>query len=241
MKEEERFYRRLHSSKDLVHFNVRFKETDLDIGAERTLTSEALELIKKYREDIENYIKKVPQFLTSLEPIPYREAAPAIIRDMSQGAEKAGVGPMAAVAGAISQYVGQGLLNFSREIIVENGGDIYIKSNKERIIGIYAGKSPLSGKIGLRIKPEDCPMGVCTSSGKVGHSLSFGHADAVMIMSRDTALADAVATATGNRVKSPDDIQDAIDFARDIEGISGVMVIMEDRLGAWGNIELVEL
>jgi ApbE superfamily uncharacterized protein (UPF0280 family) len=237
----ERFYRNFYSSMDLVHFNVKVRETDLDIGAERILTEEAQRLVEVYRQEIEDYIRFFPEFLTSLKPLPCQSDAPPIIKDMFQAAEKCGVGPMAAVAGAISQYVGQGLLDFSREIIVENGGDIYIKSTKQRIIGVYAGDSPLTGKIGLRVEPENCPLGVCTSSGKVGHSLSFGNADAVMVLSQDVSLADAAATATGNMVKTPNDIQDAIDFAMNIEGISGVLVIIDDRLGAWGDIELVRL
>lgn len=238
---QERFYRQLHSSKDLVHFNVKVEQTDLNIGAYKRLTKEAISLIKKYRQDIKDHVREVPEFLTSLKPLPFPGHAAPIIKDMCQAGQRCGVGPMAAVAGAIAQYVGQGLSRFSREIIVENGGDIYIKSNKERIIGIYAGDSPLSGKIGIRIKPEDCPLGVCTSSGKIGHSLSFGKADAVVIISRDVALADAASTAIGNIVKRAEDIQRAINTAKNISGILGVLIIIEDKLGAWGNIELVKL
>ncbi len=205
------------------------------------LTQESIKLIKKYRQHIKDYIREVPEFLTSLKPLPCPVHALSIIKDMCQAAQKCGVGPMAAVAGAIAQYVGQDLSKLSREIIVENGGDIYIKSNKERIIGVYAGDSPLSGKIGIRIKPEDCPLGVCTSSGKIGHSLSFGRADAVVIISKSAVLADAAATAIGNMVKKVEDIQRGVNTAKNIEGVSGVLVIMEDKLGAWGNIELVKL
>ncbi len=239
--EQERFYRQLHSSKDLVHFNVKVEQTDLNIGARKMLTKETIKLIKKYRGEIGGYIKEEPQFLTSLKPLPYRIDAPPIVKAMCQGAEKAGVGPMAAVAGAIAQFVGQDLLEFSREIIIENGGDIYINSSIQRIIGVYAGDSPLTGRIGVRIYPEDCPLGVCTSSGKVGHSLSFGRADAAMVISPDAALADAAATAVGNMVKTVDDIEKAINFAKNIKDVTGVLVIMGDKLGAWGNIELVKL
>ena len=238
---QERFYRKLHSSKDLIYFNAKVEQTDLNIGACRRLNNEAINLINKYRQYIKDYIREVPEFLTSLKPLPYPVHAAPIIKDMCQAAQRCGVGPMAAVAGAIAQYVGEELSKFTREIIVENGGDIYIKSNKERIIGIYAGDSPLSGKIGIRIKPEDCPLGVCTSSGKIGHSLSFGKADAVVIISRDVALADAAATAIGNIVKRAEDIQRAINTAKNISGILGVLIIIEDKLGAWGNIELVKL
>ena len=205
------------------------------------LRKEALQLVKRYRKDIEEYIKRDRSFLISLTPIPCFPDAPDIVRRMCYAAQMAGVGPMAAVARAISEFVGRELLKFSDEIIVENGGDIFIKSQQDRVVGIYAGDSPLSNKIGLRILAKDTPVGICTSSGKIGHSLSFGKADAVMILSKDTALADAVATAVGNIVKGADDMQKGIDYARRIEGVSGVVIIVEDKLGVWGDIYLVKL
>jgi ApbE superfamily uncharacterized protein (UPF0280 family) len=145
---------------------------------------------------------------------------------------------MAAVAGAVSELVGFELLNYSDEIIVENGGDIFIKTNSKRKVGIYAGKSPLSEKIAIEIAPERTPIGICTSSGTVGHSLSFGKADAAVILAKDTFLCDAVATATGNRVKASGDIESAIEFAAGIDGVEGVLVIVGDKIGAWGDISL---
>jgi len=238
---QERIYRQLYKAKDLVYFNVKVEQTDLDIAARSMLRKEALQLVKRYRKDIEEYIKRDRSFLISLTPIPCFPDAPDIVRRMCYAAQMAGVGPMAAVAGAISEFVGRELLKFSDEIIVENGGDIFIKSQQDRVVGIYAGDSPLSNKIGLRILAKDTPVGICTSSGKIGHSLSFGKADAVMILSKDTALADAAATAVGNIVKGADDMQKGIDYARRIEGVSGVVIIVEDKFGAWGDIYLVKL
>jgi ApbE superfamily uncharacterized protein (UPF0280 family) len=159
---------------------------------------------------------------------------------MCEAAQKASVGPMAAVAGAIAEMTGYELLKYSDEVIVENGGDIFIKTGTARKIGIYAGNSPLSEKLALRILPEQTPAGVCTSSGTVGHSLSFGKADAVVIISRDTFLADAVATSTGNKVKTTDDIEYALNYASKIAGILGTVIIIGDKIGAWGDIELTK-
>lgn len=238
---EKRFYRELYRAKDLIYFNVKVEQTDLEIGAHSVLREEALQLVKKYRKDIEDYIKKDRKFLTSLVPIKCLHDAPAIVRRMCDVACKAGVGPMAAVAGAISEFVGVGLLQYSPEVIVENGGDIFLKSYRERIIAIFAGNSPLSQKIGLKISAEDTPIGVCTSSGKIGHSLSFGIADAVVILAHDTALADAAATAVGNVVKTRDDIEKGIRLAMRIEGVLGVVIIVDDKLGAWGKVQIVKL
>jgi len=150
-----------------------------------------------------------------------------------------GVGPMAAVAGAIAEMVGRELLNFSSEVIVENGGDIFLCHKKMRHIGIYAGDSPLSGKLALEIEPEDTPLGVCTSSGTVGHSLSFGKADAAIVLSPSAALADAAATAVGNMVKTAEDMPRAIEFVREVEGLTGIAIIVGDKMAVWGKINLV--
>ena len=222
----------------MVSFQVTMKETDLFIRAGKNLKSKAERLVSKYRTILERYIERNPLFLTSLGPLSIENDTPDIVRVMMESAKKAGVGPMASVAGAIAEFVGTELLAFSSEIIVENGGDIYIKSLKRRIISIYAGESPLSGKIGLEIDGKDTPLGICTSSGMVGHSLSYGKADAVVVVSKSTPLADAVATATGNLVTRPQDIQRGIDFAKEIRGLKGLLIIKDDKMGLWGDLKL---
>lgn len=237
---EKRFYRELFKGENLVFFDVCVRETDLRIGARCDLHDEALELVKKYRQQLETYIKIHPEFLTSLVPVKPFPGAAEIICKMCEAGERAGVGPMAAVAGAVSQMVGMELLNYTDEVIVENGGDIFIKTSTPRKAGIYAGKSPLSEKLAITINPSETPAGVCTSSGTVGHSLSFGKADAAVIISRDAFLADAAATALGNLVKSPADIENALKFVSNIKDIDGAIVIIDDKLGVWGNIELTK-
>lgn len=237
---KERSYRDWVESGDLVSFVVREKETDLLIAAQKKIEEQARESILANRGDIERYIKKDPKFFTSLFPIKVDKDAPAIVRVMADAAEKAGVGPMAAVAGVMAEFVGRDLLVFSDEIIVENGGDIFLKTSKVRKIGIYAGdKSPFTGKLAIEIGPAPAGIGVCTSSGTVSHSLSFGKSDATLIISDDTALADAVATTLGNLVKDKYDIEKALDAVRLIEGIKGALILMGDNMGSWGNIKLV--
>lgn len=236
---EEREYRSKMDPMDLVSFTTIVNETDLNISAKENLSEQAISSIKLYRNQIEDYIKENQEFAGSLEPCPIGKGVQPIINEMLKASHKAGVGPMAAVAGAMAKYVGTDLLAFSDDVIIENGGDLYIASTKPRSVMIYAGESPLSNKVGIEIIPEDTPIGICTSSGTVGHSLSFGNADAVMVLSKDVALADAVATATGNIIKSPEDITKAIDFVRSIPGIKGVLIVVEDKLGLWGDIRLI--
>ena len=235
---EPRTYRHWIKDKDLFSFNIIVKETDLHIRALTNLGRKAHKLVLKYRQQLESYIEQYPDFLTSLEPIPTSDDAPPIIKAMSASAQKVGVGPMAAVAGAIAEFVGTGLLSSSPEVIVENGGDIFLRSLKRRLVGIYAGRSPLSGKISLEINGGDAPLGICTSSGTVGHSFSYGKADAVIATSASATLADAAATAVGNLIKKPGDVSNGIDFAKSIEGIKGVVIIEGDNIGFWGEIKI---
>ncbi len=238
---EPRTYRHWIKDNDLTSFNIVVKETDLYIRASTNLKKKAYKLVLKYRNALESYISQHPDFVTSLEPLPVNDDAPHIIIEMSAAAEKVGVGPMASVAGAIAEFVGNELSAFSPEIIIENGGDIYLKSLEKRIVGIYAGKLPLTGKIGLEINGQDTPLGICTSSGTVGHSLSYGKADAVVVLSKSATLADAAATAIGNLIVQAGDIPNGLEFANGIEGLKGVIIIKEDKVGLWGDVKICQM
>lgn len=238
-KYQRRFYRDWVESKDLCSTHIAAQETDLQIFTDRPLDKDFLkERVYLYRRQIKDYISKDKRFLTSLKPIEVELHAPSIVKDMAQSAKKASVGPMAAVAGALAEFLGKDLLRKGyKDIIIENGGDIFIVTSKMRKIGIYAGRSRLWNKLCLKIRSEDTPIGICTSSGTVGHSLSFGFADAVVILSKHAYLADAVATATANRVKSRQDLQEAVDFAKSIKGILGAIIIIKNNLISWGKVE----
>lgn len=226
---------------DLVSFRVVVKETDLWVSADTNLETETRNLVLAYRHQLETYIGSHPEFANALFPYAPDSYAPPIIRDMIWAAGRVGVGPMASVAGAIAQYVGQGLLKGTSQVVVENGGDIFLQTARQATVSIFAGKSPLSGKVGLRVRREQMPMGICSSSGTVGHSLSMGRADTVCILSPSAALADAAATALGNRIRGKGDLQTLSAWAQGKEGIVGGVVILGESLASWGDIELVDL
>ncbi|MBN1870968.1 MAG: UPF0280 family protein [Candidatus Omnitrophica bacterium] len=234
-----RFYRDWTGQSGLINFEVVIFETDLSIFCDRMLKDEAQTIVYSLRKDISDYIDKNPSFKDSLKPLPDDADAPYIVKDMIEASRVAGVGPMAGVAGAIAEHAGIKLLNYSSEIIIENGGDIFLKSKNKKVLGVYAGSSPLSGKVRIRVDPKDAPMGICTSSGTVGHSMSFGIADAVTIISGSAILADCVATEACNLVKDKNDLQKSIKYAKSIDGINGILIIADDRLATWGEIELV--
>ena len=235
-----RFYRSWSEDRDLVSFTVVLKESDLFVRATRPLHRKAFNSLVKYRGMVDEYVGKHPEFASALRPIDLSDDAPEIVRVMGEASRRTNVGPMAAVAGAIAEAVGKELMPYSRELIVENGGDIFLKSVIQREIGIYAGEdSPFTGTLALEIQPEDTPLGICTSSGTLGHSLSFGKCDASIVLSRSTALADAAATALGNLVIDANGIPRAIEFAKSIDGLQGIVIIKGKHIGAWGAVRLV--
>ncbi len=234
-------YRNKITQKDLISFSISIGETDLFVQADRHLSRYTLNVVKQYRREIEDYIIKNPTFQKTLKPYKIKEPAPKIVKDMAKYSKIVGVGPMASVAGAIAEYVGKELLKKSKEVIVENGGDIFLKTAQNRIVAIYAGISPFSLKIGIELPGSDKPIGICTSSGTVGHSLSFGLADAVTVISESCILADACATAIGNLINKTNGFQKGIKFAKKIKDAQGVLIIKGNKLTAFGDVKLTKI
>jgi len=243
IKYQYRFYRHWVDTDGLKSARILDRETDILVLTNKSADRDFLTArVRQYRWDIENYISKDRRFLTALKPIEVELHAPTIIQKMSSAAKSVNVGPMAAVAGAIAASLGDDLLKEGfKEVIIENGGDIFLASRKTRTVGIYAGKVKQWQRLALKIRPKMAPLSICTSSGTVGHSLSFGSADAVVILSNDGALADAAATAVANRINCKEDLPQAIAFSRSIKHITGSLIIFKNNLASWGNIELAKL
>lgn len=231
-------YRSLLGQSNLTRFHVKLEQTDLMVSACRDLAQETLEIVRFFRQQVKDQIALQPQFQTSLAPVAVDEGAPQLIRSMAQATRQAGVGPMASVAGAIAERVGRSLLELSDEVIVENGGDVFCAISHRPSFLLLAERSSFTA---LRVSFDtDLPaFGVCTSAGTTGHSMSFGMADAMMIAAEDTALADALASAAGNLVHGPEDLERAIAVARQ-GGAFAAIAIKDDRLAAWGQVQLEE-
>jgi uncharacterized protein len=239
--DSERTYRTQVQARGLVTFEVKVRETDLWIAAGRRLESEARDLVFAARQSLESYLNDRREILSALSPAADDPLAPPIVQEMIRASRSAGVGPMASVAGAIAERVGRGLLRYTDQVVVENGGDVFLSLGRSVTVGVFAGRSPLSRRIGLSIPQGEMPVGVCSSSGSIGHSLSLGRADAACVVGASTALADAAATALGNRVHVRSDLDKAASWAAGIAGLRGGVVILGKAMAAWGNVELVEL
>jgi len=238
---QQRTYRDRMVNGPLPAFQVVVGETDLFVHCPEMLADQVQGIVVQQRAYIESFIRQHPDFACTLQPMADPGPAPLIIRNMIRAGKAAGVGPMAAVAGAVAEAVGLELLKQTDEIVIENGGDIFLQILSPITVGIFAGDSPLSMKIGLRVYSSGQPIGICTSSGTIGHSLSLGKADAVCVLSSDCSLADAAATSIGNRVCCVADIPRAIEFGQAINGVTGLVVILGSEIGAWGAVELVPL
>jgi len=238
-KYDERTYRSLINKDHLISYHVKIAESDLFISSDTNLAERAFKSLSEHRNALETYIKNKPEFKKSLLPISEDEFAPAIVRSLLSKSRLCRVGPMAGVAGAVSEFVGRDLLNHTKNIIIENGGDIFLKAENILTVSVYAGDSPLSYKVNFNVKPEKTPLGICTSSASVGPSLSFGIADAVCVISKSATLADAAASAVGNKVKSRQDIKKALDYGINIPGVIGIIIICDHDMGAIGEIQFV--
>lgn len=246
MKGQFRTYRSDHNAERFRFFRVEVFESDLHIGVDKSsfvseMVGSARAEITRIRDILNSYIAKERSFLTSLKPLEMDICADSEVQSMLTAGIKADVGPMAAVAGLTSERVGRHLIekfNIS-EIVVENGGDIWASVKEPLFVEILAGNSPLSGKLALKIPPERSPLGICTSSGTVGHSLSFGKADAVVICAADCAVSDAFATAVCNMVKTEQDIEKTIEFVRSVQEIISTVIVINDKIAVTGEFEIV--
>lgn len=245
MVSEPRWYREQMNSKRFKPFTVKYLETDLWIGIDEnsylhSIKKFCLEKIRLYRQQLDNYILINKYFKTSFVPLPFDPSAPEIARDMMLKSQNSSVGPMACVAGAFSDFLGREIIeNFNpAELIIENGGDVFILSREDMKVAVYAGKSPLSGKIGINIPSEYTPLGVCTSSATVGPSVSLGKTDATMVVCSSAALADGYASFFGNQVSSPSDIDKVINSAKNVPKIISAIIVCQDKFGICGKLKL---
>lgn len=242
---EERTYRSQFNTERFTGFEIKYQETDLWIGVDTASYKEEMQeiamlKIKALRQVFDDYIEKEPFFKKSLKPFQPSETAPAEAKEMALAAEKAGIGPMSAVAGLFAREAGDEIRkNFSvKELLIENGGDIYLLLQDELVLSVFAGESILSERIGLVVSPGSTTFGICTSAGTVGPSLSYGKADAVVVACEDILLADSLATALGNKVKTPEHVEKVIKQAENYKEIQSLLIICEDKIGIKGDNEI---
>jgi ApbE superfamily uncharacterized protein (UPF0280 family) len=218
----------------VIRYHFQFRETIATILAdEQRFIDTARSALMDARQELEHYISGDPFFVTTLEP--YRVDTGILTVDrMSAAGVRAGVGPMAAVAGTLAMAGVVAMKDDGAEFaVIDNGGDIALVSDRPVRVGIYAGTAPVSNRSAFIVPPKKEVFGICTSSATVGPSISFGTADAVTVFSPDVALADAWATSLCN-VISPDNTECLEKF--DTASVEGIFAVMGGRTVSWGNV-----
>lgn len=222
---------------DLIKERFQLRQTIVTITAqERDQIEAAKEEIAFQRALLEEFIRDDPFFVLTLEPYDRAiDGAPKIVREMVKASAAVGIGPMSSVAGTIARFALEAMIMAgATHAIVDNGGDVAFVCDRTVLMGIYAGPSPLKN-LAFEIPPRDRPLGICTSSGTVGPSISFGYADAAVVVSEDLSLADAAATALGNAVGEVSPLAEAFDVVNR-PGISGAVVIRDEEMALWGEL-----
>lgn len=212
------------------------RETIITVAADEAYHPVCLDAIHRARGELEAFIAHDPYFRSTLEPYECPSGAPEVVRRMCVATEKVGVGPMAAVAGTIASLAVEAMTGAGATYaLVDNGGDIALVNDEPVLVGIYAGESPIKG-LALEVPAREKLLGICTSSATVGPSISFGNSDAALIVAADVSLADAAATALGNRIADEASLETAFDFLRDVPEVSGALGIIGDRMATYGKL-----
>lgn len=248
MNYQPRTYRTDMQADRLKYFSVVMEETDLRVGVgygewNDSIPTRIGELTLELRQTLKSWIVIQPAFLHSHKPLSISEKAPPLVQLMVESTKKANVGPMAAVAGTFAKLIGERICEEFQlsNLIIENGGDIWLKSSEPVIVRIDAGNSSLTGLIGIEIQANQTPCGICTSSGTTGHSFSYGKADSVSVVSGCASLADAWATALCNQIQTSEDLIKVVPLQTLSAEIQGVVSILKESVAASGNITLKKL
>jgi uncharacterized protein len=232
-------YRKNVKTGEKYHWKVRYQYSDLLLSSDKDIASLIEEPLKEIYCCLNKCFKEDTAFLKSLSPVSIKPGYPEIIKKMCFLSAEFNVGPMAAVAGTINEFLAEKMNKHCESLIIENGGDLYLRSKKDRILGIYVKNKYFKDSISIRIKSKNMPCGVCASSGTFGHSLSLGKCDLAVVLSKSAITADAAATAVANSISCKDDIFKSIEHFKKYQSINGLLLIKENQIGLWGRIELV--
>ena len=216
----------------MIKHELMYKKAKIEVLSDDMECDKPIEELIRYYDIVERYAAENREF-TGLKPVDIDSEEP-IIKEMCEASKKADVGPMAAVAGSIAEHVCRNSVKES--MIVNNGGDIFMITSRPIVIGLFAGFNNIADKLAVRVKAEETPLAICSSSSKLGHSLSYGDCDLVTVFSKKGAIADAVATAVCNNIKEEKDIEKTLNEFADIEGVLGIIAVRNDKIGIIGSV-----
>jgi ApbE superfamily uncharacterized protein (UPF0280 family) len=233
-------YRSKVRSRNRYNWRILYKYSDILVSSDKNVGDRLKKLVKEIYSILESHIKENPSFQKSLSPLESKPRYHPVIQKMCIKSAVFNVGPMATVAGAVCDFLAGGLDKCGRCLIIENGGDVFIKSDRDVNLGVYLKDKHFADKLYLRVRKDYMPCGLCSSSGSFGHSLSMGKSDLVTVLAESTISADGAATSVANSINSSEDISKTINSYKTIKDIRGILIVKDDKLGIWGNIELIK-
>jgi len=80
------------------------------------------------------------------------------------------------------------------------------------------------------------PLAICSSSARMGHSLSLGDCDLATVVARDASLADAAATLACNLTRTLHDVDATLARITGIPGVNGLLLVKGERVGLSGRL-----
>ncbi len=232
-------YRNRVKNREEFSYRVVYKNTEFIISSNSDIREKIEKPLRDIYRDLESVIEKDPSFLKSLSPITPKDFYPPAIKRMCDLSSEFGVGPMAAVAGTVNDYIASRIPVEAGDLFIENGGDVFIRSRRDVITGVYVKNPFFKDSLAIRVRASSTPCGLCSSSGTFGHSLSMGKCDLAVVLSGSSISADAAATAIANSVEKIEDVERTLNEYRGFDSILGILIIKNDRIGLWGEFELV--
>ncbi len=236
---DKELYRVRVSKKSKFSWKILYKYSDLFISCSEDLSDIIFDRLAEFYNIIEKEIKENPAFEKSLSPLPEGSGGIWIVSEMYNSAKAFNVGPMAAVAGSLCEFIGRDIKEDVKYLIIENGGDAYIRSKKDIITSVFFKSRYFKNDLKIKIKKKLLPCGMAASSGTFGHSLSLGKSDIALVIAKNAIIADAAATAFANLIREPDDLKKAVNFMRNNKEIFGLLAIKDEKIAVYGQIELV--
>ncbi|MCL5072673.1 MAG: UPF0280 family protein [Actinobacteria bacterium] len=232
-------YRVLVNSKSRFRWKINYKYKNTNIISNVDISSKIPNVLIDFYKVIEEFIKNNPVFAKTFNAFNTDIRFPEIVKKMCRGSVMFNVGPMASIAGAVCEYMAEELSKKNSYLAIENGGDIYIKSQNDVITGLFLKSKYFRDNLKMKIKKELLPCGIASSSGTLGHSLSLGKSDLIVVVCKSAILADSAATAAGNLIKTKEDIEKTLNYFTNFKEILAMVIIKDDKIGLYGNIELV--
>ena len=233
-------YRKNISAGGKYSYRLTYKYTDIYITCDKDISDRISEPVIRFYSQLEEVISNEKRFGESLIPLAIKKDYPSAVKNMCLSASVFNVGPMAAVAGAMCDAIAASLKDYCSFLMIENGGDAYIKSSRDIKAALFTGSSHFPQNLNIIISPLEMPCGLCSSSGMMGHSLSLGKSDLVTVMSKTATMADAAATAIANSIRSKQDVDMAVEKYVKYEEVKGLVILKDDRLAIWGDIQLIQ-